>query len=239
VSETKHILVVDDEPEIGRMIEPYLTKEGYRVSAAANGARMREVLADHAVDLVILDLVLPGEDGLELARALRAESDIGIIMLTGRGELADRVAGLEIGADDYLTKPFALRELLARVRSVLRRHGSGDAGPGAGSPSTARFAGWSLDFNARELTAPDGGTVPLTTAEFRLLAAFVTSPQQALDRNHLLGLVAERAWSPCDRSVDVLIGKLRQKIEPDPKSPSLIKTERGIGYIFSAPVELS
>ncbi len=239
VSETKHVLVVDDEPEIGRMIEAYLTNEGYRVSAATDGARMREVLADHAVDLVILDLILPGEDGLELARALHAESDIGIIMLTGRGGLADRVAGLEIGADDYLTKPFSLRELLARVRSVLRRHGSGGAGPGAGSPSTARFAGWSLDFNARELTAPDGRTVPLTTAEFRLLAAFVTSPQQALDRDHLLGLVAEREWSPYDRSVDVLIGKLRQKIEPDPKSPSLIKTERGVGYIFSVPVELS
>ncbi len=239
MSETKHILVVDDEPEIGRMIEAYLTKEGYRVSAATNGARMHEVLADHAVDLVILDLVLPGEDGLEIARALRAESNIGIIMLTGRGDLADRVAGLEIGADDYLTKPFALRELLARVRSVLRRHGSGGAGPGAGSPSTARFAGWLLALNARELTAADGETVPLTTAEFRLLAALVTSPQQALDRDHLLGLIAEREWSPDDRSVDVLIGKLRQKIEPDPKSPSLIKTERGFGYIFSAPVELS
>ena len=122
---------------------------------------------------------------------------------------------------------------------MLRRHGSGGAGPGAGSASTARFAGWSLDFNARELTAPDGGTVPLTTAEFRLLAAFVTSPQQALDRDHLLGLVAEREWSPYDRSVDVLIGKLRQKIEPDPKIPTPIMTERGIGYIFSAPVELS
>ncbi len=239
MSETKHILVVDDEPEIGRVIEAYLTKEGYRVSAATNGARMREVLADHAVDLVILDLGLPGEDGLELARALRAESNIGIIMLTGRGGLADRVTGLEIGADDYLTKPFALRELLARVRSVLRRHGSGGAGPGAGSPSTARFAGWSLDFNARELTAPDGTLVPLTTAEFRLLGALVTAAQQSLDRDHLLGLVAEREWTPYDRSVDVLIGKLRRKIEPDPTSPTLIKTVRGVGYVFSADVELS
>ncbi|MCH8036867.1 MAG: response regulator transcription factor [Proteobacteria bacterium] len=239
VGDEKHILMVDDEPEICRMVSGYLTEEGYRVSTATNGARMREVLAKSAVHLVILDLGLQGEDGLELARALRAESDIGIIMLTGRGELADRVAGLEIGADDYLTKPVALRELLARVRSVLRRHRSGGAGPGVRSPSTARFAGWSLDFNARELTAADGGTVPLTTAEFRLLTAFVTSPQQALDRNHLLGLVAEREWSPYDRSVDVLIGKLRQKIEPDPKKPSLIKTERGIGYILSVPVELS
>ena len=233
------LLVVDDEPEICRLVSGYLTNQGYRVDAVANGARMREVLAAQAVDLVILDLGLPGEEGLELARALRAESDIGIIILTGRGEVVDRVIGLEIGADDYLAKPVDLRELLARVRSVLRRRGAERTRRGAKTPGTARFAGWSLDFNARELTAPDGGTVPLTTAEFRLLAAFVTSPQQALDRDHLLGLVAEREWSPYDRSVDVLIGKLRQKIEPNPKKPSLIKTERGIGYILSVPVELS
>ena len=239
VGDEKHILVVDDEPEIRRLVSGYLTKEGYRVDMVANGAAMREVLAAQAVDLVILDLGLPGEEGLELARALRAESDIGIIILTGRVEVVDRVIGLEIGADDYLTKPVLLRELLARVRSVLRRQGAEHARRGAKTPRTARFAGWSLDFNARELTAADGGTVPLTTAEFRLLTAFVTSPQQALDRDHLLGLVAEREWTPYDRSVDVLIGKLRQKIEPDPKTPSLIKTERGIGYIFSVPVELA
>ena len=240
VGDEQHILVVDDEPEICRLVSGYLTKEGYRVDMVANGAAMREVLAAQAVDLVILDLGLPGEEGLELARALRAESDIGIIILTGRVEVVDRVIGLEIGADDYLTKPVLLRELLARVRSVLRRQGAELARRGAKTPRTARFAaGWSLDFNARELTAADGGTVPLTTAEFRLLTAFVTSPQQALDRDHLLGLVAEREWTPYDRSVDVLIGKLRQKIEPDPKTPSLIKTERGIGYIFSVPVELA
>ncbi len=239
MSEARHILVVDDEPEIGRAIDAYLTKEGYRVSAATNGARMREILNQQTVDLVILDLILPGEDGLEIARALRAKSSIGIIMLTGRVALVDRVVGLEVGADDYLAKPADLRELLARVRSVLRRKDSEGAGRSAGSPSTARFAGWRLDLNARELTAASGERIPLTTAEFRLLVAFVTSPQKALDRDHLLALVAEREWTPYDRSVDVLIGKLRQKIEPDPKAPSLIKTERGVGYVFSAEVELS
>jgi DNA-binding response OmpR family regulator len=239
MSEATHILVVDDEPEIGRMIDAYLTKEGYRVSSATNGARMREILNQQTVDLVILDLILPGEDGLEIARALRAKSNIGIIMLTGRIDLVDRVVGLEVGADDYLAKPADLRELLARVRSVLRRKGSEGAGGRVGSWSTARFAGWRLDLNARELTAASGERIPLTTAEFRLLVAFVTSPQKALDRDHLLALVAEREWTPYDRSVDVLIGKLRQKIEPDPKVPTLIKTERGVGYVFSAEVELS
>jgi DNA-binding response OmpR family regulator len=235
-------LVVDDDPDIRRLVATYLSGQGYRVTTAANGARMREVLADRPVDLVILDLGLPGEDGLELARALRAESDVGIIMLTGHGDLLDRVTGLEIGADDYLTKPVSLRELLARERSVLRRQGAVSAGSAEGaarSPAVARFAEWRLDLNTRELTDPDGKIVPLTTAEFRLLAAFVTSPRRPLDRDHLLGLVAEREWTPYDRSVDVLIGKLRQKIEPDPKTPSLIKTERGLGYVFLAEVELS
>ncbi len=239
MAEARHILVVDDDADFGRTVSAYLTKQGYRLDAVANGAGMREVLAAHAVDLVILDLGLPGEEGLELARALRAESDIGIIILTGRGEVIDRVVGLEIGADDYLTKPANMRELLARVRSVLRRHVSERARRGAKPTRMARFAGWRLDFNARELTAPDGTLVPLTTAEFRLLGALVTSAQQSLDRDHLLGLVAEREWTPYDRSVDVLIGKLRQKIEPDPTSPTLIKTVRGVGYVFSADVELS
>jgi DNA-binding response OmpR family regulator len=239
VSETKNILVVDDDPEILRMVSTYLTDEGYGVETASNGAGMSEVLKVHAVDLVILDLGLPGQDGLELARALRANSDIGIIILTGRGEVVDRVVGLEIGADDYLTKPVSLRELLARVRSVLRRQAAAHAKRGPAAPNRARFAGWSLDFNARKLTASDGTEVSLTTAEFRLLGALVVEAQQPVHRDRLLELVAEREWTPYDRSVDVLVGKLRQKIETDPKSPSLIKTERGIGYLFSADVELS
>ncbi len=239
MSETKNILVVDDDPEILRMVSTYLTDEGYGVETAGNGAGMGEVLKARAVDLVILDLGLPGQDGLELARALRAKSDIGIIILTGRGEVIDRVTGLEIGADDYLTKPVSLRELLARVRSVLRRQAAAQAKRGPAAPNRARFAGWSLDFNARKLTASDGTEVSLTTAEFRLLGALVVEAQRPVHRDRLLELIAEREWTPYDRSVDVLVGKLRQKIETDPKSPSLIKTERGVGYLFSADVELS
>ena len=239
MSETKNILVVDDDLEIVQMVSTYLTEKGYRVDTATNGTRMGEVLTARAIDLVILDLGLPGEDGLELARALRAKSDIGIIILTGRGEVVDRVVGLEIGADDYLTKPVSLRELLARVRSVLRRQVSARGKRDSRSAGLARFAGWTLDFNARRLSARDGTEVPLTTAEFRLLGALVTDAQQPVHRDRLLGLVAEREWTPYDRSVDVLVGKLRNKIEVDPKSPALIKTERGVGYLLSSNVEFS
>jgi len=239
VSDNKSILVVDDDPEILRMVSTYLTGEGYSVETASNGARMGEILKAQAVDLVILDLGLPGQDGLDLAHALRAKSDIGIIILTGRGAVVDRVVGLEVGADDYLTKPVSLRELLARVRSVLRRQVASLAKRGPKSPSQARFAGWSLDFNARKLTTSNGTEIPLTTAEFRLLGALVVEAQQPVHRDRLLELVAEREWTPYDRSVDVLVGKLRQKIEPNPKSPSLIKTERGVGYLLSADVDFT
>ncbi len=239
MSEIGHILVVDDEPEIRHSVSSYLMNEGYRVTSTTSGARMRNILADQAVDLVTLGLERPGENVLDMARRLRAESDIGIIMWSGRGEVDDRVTGLEIGADDYLTKPFILRELLARVRSVLRRRAAGRPGRGAPSPTTARFAGWCLDFNPRELINPKGRAVRLTTAEFKLLVTLLNSPQRPLDRDHLLSLVADREWVPYDRSIDVLIGKLRQKIEPDPKCPSLIKTERGVGYLLSVEVVLS
>ena len=239
MSESKNILVVDDDPEILRMVSAYLIGEGYAVETATNGTRMGEILEAREIDLVILDLGLPGQDGLDLAHALRAKSDIGIIILTGRGAVVDRVVGLEIGADDYLTKPVSLRELLARVRSVMRRQAAAQAKRGPRAPQQAQFAGWSLDFNARKLTAGDGKEISLTTAEFRLLGALVVDAQQPVHRDRLLELVAEREWTPYDRSVDVLVGKLRQKIEPDPKSPSLIKTERGVGYLLSADVEFS
>jgi two-component system OmpR family response regulator len=200
---------------------------------------MRRVLAQTAVDLVILDLMLPGEDGLTLARALREESNVGIIILTGRGETVDRIIGLEMGADDYLPKPFHLRELLARVKSVLRRV---QARVGERNPSPrvrARFAGWHLDLSSRELYSPSGEEVRLTTGEFDLLAAFVNNANQVLSRDRLLDLARKREAGPFDRTIDVQVGRLRRKLEDDPQRPSMIKTVRGTGYIFTPTVETS
>ncbi|HEX3863497.1 MAG TPA: response regulator [Stellaceae bacterium] len=239
MSDNGHILVVDDETTICELIEEYLTGENYRVSVAHDGAGMRRIMAGAAaVDLVILDLVLPGEDGLALARVLRAESSVPIVMLTGRGDPVDRIVGLEMGADDYLSKPFHLRELLARVKSVLRRTAT-PAAP-AVDPATrrrARFAGWVLDLSIRELTAPSGEEVRLTTGEFDLLTAFVGNPNQVLNRDRLLDLTRSREAGPFDRTIDVQVGRLRRKLGDDPQLPQMIKTVRGSGYVFSAQVE--
>jgi len=237
MSENGHILVVDDQPEICDLVREYLTDEGFKVSVANHGAGMREAIEREPVDLVILDLMLDGEDGLQLARELRDKSEVGIIMLTGRGETVDRIIGLEMGADDYLPKPFHLRELLARVRSVLRRAASRmaeQALPGQGS--VIRFAGWALDLASRELTSPLGQEMRLTTGEFELLAAFVNHPNQVLSRDQLLDLSRHREAGPFDRTIDVQVGRLRRKLEDDPKNPSLIKTVRGGGYMFAASV---
>src|SRR5438876_339635 len=239
MNDNGHILVVDDQREICDLVQEYLAGEGYRVSTAHDGAGMRWVMAQSPVDLVILDLMLPGEDGLTLARSLRQESGIGIIILTGRGETVDRIIGLEMGADDYLPKPFHLRELLARVKSVLRRVQSrtGEGGPQP-ARSRMRFAGWSLDLSSRELLSPGGEEVRLTTGEFDLLAAFVSNANQVLSRDRLLDLARNREAGPFDRTIDVQVGRLRRKLEDDPQNPSLIKTVRGIGYIFTPAVEL-
>jgi two-component system OmpR family response regulator len=239
MSDNGHILVVDDQKEICDVVQEYLTGEGYRVSTANDGGGMRRVLGQSHVDLVILDLMLPGEDGLTLARGLRDESGIGIIILTGRGETVDRIIGLEMGADDYLPKPFHLRELLARVKSVLRRVQSRMGEPSQTTRSHARFAGWSLDLSSRELTSPAGQEVRLTTGEFDLLAAFVNNPNQVLSRDRLLDLARNREAGPFDRTIDVQVGRLRRKLEDDPQNPSLIKTVRGSGYIFTPAVEMS
>jgi two-component system, OmpR family, response regulator len=240
MSESGHILVVDDQQEICDLVREYLTDEGFRVSTANDGTGLREEMSRGPVDLVILDLVLRGEDGLQLARELRSQSDIGIIMLTGRGETVDRIIGLEMGADDYLSKPFHLRELLARVRSVLRRGGTGArAGERPGGPARARirFANWTLDLASRELLSPSGEDVRLTTGEFELLAAFVAHANQVLSRDRLLDLSRHREAGPFDRTIDVQVGRLRRKLEDDPKNPAMIKTVRGGGYIFTPPVE--
>ena len=234
-----HILVVDDQQEICDLVRQYLTDEGFRVSTARDGAGLREELKRGHVDLVILDLMLGGEDGLQLARELRSQSEIGIIILTGRSETVDRIIGLEMGADDYLPKPFHLRELLARVRSVLRRAAArAEAkGGGSGSPgSRARFADWTLDLASRALSSGTGEEVRLTSGEFELLAALVAHANQVLSRDRLLDLSRHREAGPFDRTIDVQIGRLRRKLEVDPKAPTLIKTVRGGGYIFTPSV---
>ncbi len=234
-----HILIVDDQREICDLVQEYLSSEGYRVSTAHDGAGMRRVIVQDPVDLVILDLMLPGEDGLTLARSLREESTVGIIILTGRGETVDRIIGLEMGADDYLPKPFHLRELLARVKSVLRRASTRSAERQVAPRSRARFAGWNLDLSSRELLSPSGEEVRLTTGEFDLLAAFVNNANQVLTRDRLLDLARNREAGPFDRTIDVQVGRLRRKLEDDPQRPTMIKTVRGTGYIFTPSVEVT
>jgi two-component system, OmpR family, response regulator len=238
MTDTAHILVVDDQKEICEVVQEYLSGEGYRVSVAHDGQGMRRVMQQSHVDLVILDLMLPGEDGLTLARSLRDESGVGIIILTGRGETVDRIIGLEMGADDYLPKPFHLRELLARVKSVLRRVQSRGTTKPAHTRSKAKFAGWNLDLLTRELMSPVGAEVRLTTGEFDLLAAFVNHPNQVLSRDRLLDLARNREAGPFDRTIDVQVGRLRRKLEDDPERPTMIKTVRGTGYIFTPQVEV-
>src|SRR6516162_1201485 len=240
MSDNGHILIVDDQREICDLVQEYLSGEGYRTSTAQSGAEMRRVMAQSPVDLVILDLMLPGEDGLTLARSLRQDlPNVGIIILTGRGEIVDRIIGLEMGADDYLPKPFHLRELLARVKSVLRRASSRTAERPASPRSRARFAGWELDLSSRELFSPSGEEVRLTTGEFDLLSAFVNNPNQVLTRDRLLDLARNREAGPFDRTIDVQVGRLRRKLEDDPQKPTMIKTVRGSGYIFTPSVEVT
>jgi len=234
-----HILIVDDQSEICDLVQEYLSNEGYRVSTAQDGAGMRRVITQDPIDLVILDLMLPGEDGLTLARSLREESSVGIIILTGRGETVDRIIGLEMGADDYLPKPFHLRELLARVKSVLRRASTRSDDRQTTSRPRARFAGWNLDLSTRELLSPAGEEVRLTTGEFDLLSAFVNNANQVLSRDRLLDLARNREAGPFDRTIDVQVGRLRRKLEDDPQRPTMIKTVRGSGYIFTPSVEVT
>lgn len=232
-----HLLVVDDDREIRDLLARFLAKNGYRVTGARDGAEMAQALAEWRIDLVILDLMLPGEDGLTLCRRLRATSALPVLMLTAKGEDVDRIVGLEVGADDYLPKPFNPRELLARVRAILRRSGAGSAPrpPGA----AYRFAGFALDPTARRLTGPDGGEVPLTAGEFDLLMALAERAGRVLSRDQILDLTRGRAAGPFDRGVDIQISRLRHKIESNPDEPTLIKTVRGGGYVLALPVERS
>jgi two-component system OmpR family response regulator len=231
-----HILVVDDDPEIRHLLRAYLEKNGYRVTTAGDGTAMWQILDTARVDLVVLDVMLPGDDGLELCRKLRARSRLPIIMLTARGDEMDRILGLEMGADDYLAKPFSARELQARIKVVLRRARDLPLDLLEEAPERLHFSGWVLDTRAQHLTSPDGVVVPLSQAEYRLLHVLLTHANRALTRDQLLDLTQGREAGPYDRSIDVLIGRLRRRLCDDAKEPSLIKTVRGRGYLLASKV---
>ncbi len=231
-----HILVVDDHREIRDLLGRYLVKHGLRASVADSAAAARRILDGHAIDLVVLDIMMPGEDGLSLCRQLRANGGLPVILLTAMAEETDRVVGLEIGADDYVTKPFNPRELLARIKAVLRRTQSLPPQRGGLAGTSLCFDRWRLMVDQRELIGPDGVAVPLSTGEFLLLSVLLARPKMVLSRDQLLDLTRGRDAQPFDRSIDNQISRLRRKIEADPKKPSLIKTVWGGGYMLAADV---
>jgi two-component system OmpR family response regulator len=236
-----HILVVDDDPALRELMTAYLTENEFQVTAVATGAEMTAVLQDSVIDLVLLDLRLGGEDGMQLSRGLRDTSELPVIIVTGKQDEADRVMGLEIAADDYVTKPFSNREMLARIRSVLRRYQArGDTTPAGRSTKRRayRFAGWELNLLARRLTSPEGQRVELSNGEFNLLLALCEQPQRVLSRDQLLELSRLHGAEVYDRSIDVQILRLRRKIEIDSAAPKMIRTERGAGYVFEPQVQV-
>lgn len=237
LDDKQRVLIVDDDPRLCRFLERFLSKEGYAVASSHDGRAMRRALADGSFDLVILDLTFPsGEDGVSLARALRAQYDLPLIMLSGKNNTIDKVVCLEMGADDYVTKPFEPRELLARIRTVLRRFTKRITVQQAIEPDKSNemcFAGWRLDPTHYRLSSPKGETVRLTSQEFQLLAALVERRGRVLSREQILDIVAHRNWTPYDRSIDVLIGKIRRKLQDDPRDTRFIKTIRGVGYVFA------
>ena len=224
------VLIVDDDPSVRKMLAEYLATHGYEVAQAASGEAMRAELERAAPAVVLLDVGLPGEDGLTLARYLRERHDVGIIMVTGAGDVVDRVAGLEVGADDYIAKPFDPRELRARLKSVLRRLEKKESSPKR--QSSVNIGSCSLDLKARTLSDAKGREVPITSMEFDLLKALVEHPNQVLSRDQLLTMTRNREWEPFDRSIDIRITRLRRKVEDDPAHPRVIKTVRGAGYMY-------
>ncbi|HEV7268559.1 MAG TPA: response regulator [Falsiroseomonas sp.] len=253
MAETPAIIVCDDEPDLREAVAEYLARRGFDVRRAEDGAVLRRLLAERSADLVVLDIAMPGEDGLSVARALRAESDIGIVMLSAAGDVVDRVVGLEVGADDYVAKPVDLRELLARLRAVLRRREAMAAALGAATPAAAaepapaappaasthriRMGRTWLDLDARRLTGPDGQEIPLGPSEFALLRAFGERPGRVLTREVLLDLAHPRGDEHFDRSIDVRIARIRRKVEAVPDRPAVIRTIRGAGYVFDPTAE--
>jgi DNA-binding response OmpR family regulator len=229
------ILIVDDEADMRRLVADILARDGYRWVEAEDGSTMRRVLREQRVDLIILDLMLPGEDGLSLAREVRAGSQIPIVMLSARDDVVDKIVGLELGADDYLTKPFHPRELIARIRSVLRRATNSQQAEGANTRAenmVVGFNGWLLDLGEHRLTSPEGHEVRLTTFEFKVLSFLSQRPKTVVSRDEILSFAAKRGWNPLDRSVDVVIGKLRKKFNDSASQPHFIRTVRNAGYMF-------
>lgn len=231
-----HLLIVDDDKEICALLSKFLAEYGYRVSVAADGEAMMQILGNARVDLVVLDIMLPGKDGLSLCRDLRSRGRLPIIMLTAIGDETDRIVGLEMGADDYVAKPFGPRELLARIRAVLRRAAVPVPGAPPGAGHVFEFLGWRLDVARRRLYSGAGALVNLRAAEFDILLALVERPQRVLTRDQLLDIARGRTTTSFDRSIDVHISRLRRRIEDDPKQPAIIKTVRSGGYLFAAPV---
>jgi two-component system, OmpR family, response regulator len=241
--EPVNILIVDDEAEVRTLLREYFELEGYRVREAGDGKEMRAQLAQCPVTLITLDVNLPGQDGFALAREIRAERNVPIVMISGKQDPIDRVIGLELGADDYISKPFNLREVLARVRAVLRRYQHDDrtAASIAGQPKDVAYSfdGFSLSIPRRELTDTNGRVIELTAAEFNLLELFVTRPSRVMTRDNIMDALKGHEWSPLDRSIDTLVARLRKKVEADTEHPRLIKTVRGVGYVLTAEVRKS
>lgn len=225
------ILVCDDEPDMREMLQEYLERRGFTVRMAGNGEELRTIQNSSPSELILLDINMPGEDGLTTLRKLRAEDSTPVVMLTAAGEVIDRIVGLEMGADDYLAKPVDLRELEARIKAVLRRREQLEP-EGGEKEKTARFGDFTLNLESVKLFAPDGSEVPLTAMEFSLLKVFAENRSRVLNRDQILEKAHDRDWDPFDRSIDIRISRLRRKIEPNPKKPSIIRTVRGIGYIF-------
>ncbi|MCP4317296.1 MAG: response regulator [Hyphomicrobiales bacterium] len=226
-----HLLVCDDELDVREMVHEYLCKRGFNVSKAASSDELRAILAGTKIDLIILDINMPREDGLTTLRSLRIDDQTPVVMLTAAGEVVDRIIGLEMGADDYLGKPVDLRELEARVKAVLRRR-SADSPKKKVDAGTAQFGEYVLDIESAKMHAPDGAEVPLTAMEFNLLKAFADNRGRVLNRDQILEQAHDRSWDPFDRSIDIRISRLRRKIENNPAKPAIIKTVRGIGYIY-------
>jgi two-component system OmpR family response regulator len=237
MTETSLIAVVEDDPEIRSLVMGLLKHEGFEVEACASAPELDRVLERRRVDLVVLDVMMPGEDGLSVCRRLRAQGDVPVVLVTAKSDDIDRIIGLEVGADDYVSKPFNPRELLARVRAILRRTRSAHRIAAALPRQAYRFAGWTLDAGSRDLTDPDGRAVPLTGGEFDLLLVLVRHPQRVLNRDQLLDWTRGRSAAAYDRTIDVQLSRLRRKLGDDPEAPGIIRTVRGGGYLFSPAVE--